>query len=589
MNNNKLNLLDVLRKKRQEQQSEQVPRTPPIIKQKSKEEIRKYLVQNPKTNLISLFKKKREDDNTPCTRQKLLKYYDSQGRSSILSPICATNHVPQKSVSDESTNALQITIPKRMSLVSPRLQHLNSQTSILESPNEIESFLVQGSNASKLDLDEHFLRIENVDNPRIMRSQSQCQDEAQQTMIPNTLSVPMGKGPRRLQSFSVGDPFRNVINAAEQRRSVRLMRGLSGIHQPKETQILERSRDEAGRKKMNNFVILHELGRGAFGKVRLIYNEIDQQYYAMKIADKNKLKRKLLTKETSAYSLLEQEVAILKKVDHQNIVRLVEVIDDPEERKLYLIMEYVKKGSINSKQYWKSEGVNIDWDEGEKPPKISCEKIRKYLRHFLLGLDYLHNFARILHRDIKPDNLLIDEFDNLKIADFGVAQMYDSSSADLIQGDVGTKAFLPPEAFKTSQVKGKPADIWATGITFFILTQGQHPFPAKNVQQLKEAVSNHELKFFEGTDPDLADFLTCCLKKDSRQRHTLEQLMDHPFITLNGEEPLIEQEFSDENFFISENEISKALSKVTIRATVRVFAKLRQKLNQSRQRIKKQQ
>ena len=50
------------------------------------------------------------------------------------------------------------------------------------------------------------------------------------TFIPNTLSVPIGKGPRRLQSFSVGDPFRNGINAAEQRRSVRLMRGLSGIH-----------------------------------------------------------------------------------------------------------------------------------------------------------------------------------------------------------------------------------------------------------------------------------------------------------------------------------------------------------------------
>ena len=54
-------------------------------------------------------------------------------------------------------------------------------------------------------------------------------------------------------------------------------------------------------------------------------------------------------------------------------------------------MEHVKKGSINSKQYWKSEGIHIDWDEGEKPPKISCEKIRKYLRHFLLGLDYCIN------------------------------------------------------------------------------------------------------------------------------------------------------------------------------------------------------
>lgn len=69
-------------------------------------------------------------------------------------------------------------------------------------------------------------------------------------------------------------------------------------------------------------------------------------------------------------------------------MKLFEVIDDPEERKLYLIMEYVKKGSINSKAYWKAEGVNVNWEDGELPPKISMDKIRKYLRDFLMGLDY---------------------------------------------------------------------------------------------------------------------------------------------------------------------------------------------------------
>lgn len=112
----------------------------------------------------------------------------------------------------------------------------------------------------------------------------------------------------------------------------------------------------------------------------------------MKIADKSRLKRKLLTRTTSAYTLLEQEIAILKKVDHQNVVKLVEVIDDPEERKLYLIMEYVKKGSIGSKQYWKSQGQVIDYEKGEQPPSIPLEKLRSYLRDFLLGLDYRTSF-----------------------------------------------------------------------------------------------------------------------------------------------------------------------------------------------------
>lgn len=71
--------------------------------------------------------------------------------------------------------------------------------------------------------------------------------------------------------------------------------------------------------------------------------------------------------------------------------------------------------------------------------------IRKYLRDFLLGLNYLHNHCRIIHRDIKPDNLLIDCKGNLKIADFGVAKLMDDS--DIIEDDCGTKAFLTPEFF----------------------------------------------------------------------------------------------------------------------------------------------
>lgn len=77
----------------------------------------------------------------------------------------------------------------------------------------------------------------------------------------------------------------------------------------------------------------------------------------MKIANKFKLKKKLLTRFKSVYTLLEQELAILKKMDHPNIVTLYEVIDDPDNDKLYLIMEFVKKGAVNSKAYWKDEGM----------------------------------------------------------------------------------------------------------------------------------------------------------------------------------------------------------------------------------------
>jgi [calcium/calmodulin-dependent protein kinase] kinase len=132
----------------------------------------------------------------------------------------------------------------------------------------------------------------------------------------------------------------------------------------------------------------------------------------MKIANKSKLKKKLLSRQKSAYTLLEQEIATLKKLDHPNTVKLYEVIDDPAEDKLYLIIEFMEKGSIGSKSYWKEEGFDADAPK----PSLPAERLRKYIREFLMGLDYrkslrynvVHNFALIFHRDIKPDNLLID-------------------------------------------------------------------------------------------------------------------------------------------------------------------------------------
>ncbi|KAM3139239.1 hypothetical protein pb186bvf_008649 [Paramecium bursaria] len=463
--------------------------------------------------------------------------------------------------------------------------NIYSQSSIQESPMELEnSFVIEKDNVSKIDYSDVSIRVEDV-SERLERSQSQIGVRpflAEQSPSPFTLSIPQKE--RRQQSFSFNKDSRK--NTLEQRRSVRLKRGLS---QAKETKIVERSKDESGRKKLNNYIILQELGRGGFGKVKLVYDQQDSTYYAMKIADKGRLKKKLLTKETSAFSLLEQEIAILKKIDHPNIVRLHEVIDDPEERKLYIIMDYVKKGSINSKTYWKSEGKNID---GNNIPKLEIERLRRYIREFLLGLDYckkfkiqlVHNFARVVHRDIKPDNILVDSEDHVKIADFGVAQMIESTEKDLIQGEIGTKTFLPPEIYKNHQVKGKPADIWATGITLYMIAVGRSPYNAKTLQQLKEQVEG-EISYPDDLDPLLVDFLKCALIKDQRQRATLDQLMDHPFVTENGLYPLFEQEF-DQRFIISEKDVSKAISKLAIKATVRVTAKLKVKLNQSRQRIK---
>lgn len=126
-------------------------------------------------------------------------------------------------------------------------------------------------------------------------------------------------------------------------------------------------------------------------------------------------------------------------------------------------MSLVKKGAVMSKTYWKHEdkemlnrsGMSVtsaldnsvygDIPTGKKV--LSEEKALKYFRELVLGLDYLHNYAKVIHRDIKPENLLIDENDVLKISDFGVSSIMEDDS-DELKNSAGTKLFLPPESFQ---------------------------------------------------------------------------------------------------------------------------------------------
>lgn len=145
---------------------------------------------------------------------------------------------------------------------------------------------------------------------------------------------------------------------------------------------------------------------------------------------KKRLNRIFISKTRTALTDVEKEIAIMKKLDHPNIVNLIEVLDDPSVDMLYIIMEYVANGSVIKKI------------STTKP--ISIQIIWKYFRDLISGLHYLHECAGVIHRDIKPENLLIDENDRLKIADFGVSFIMENGSDD-IATTAGSNYYFSPE------------------------------------------------------------------------------------------------------------------------------------------------
>ncbi|KAK8124897.1 uncharacterized protein PG998_000656 [Apiospora kogelbergensis] len=231
-----------------------------------------------------------------------------------------------------------------------------------------------------------------------------------------------------------------------------------------------------------------------------------------------------------ALFLIREEIAIMKKLNHPNLVQLIEVLDDPEEDSLWMVLEMCKKGVVMK--------VGLD-DHADPYPE---EQGRHWFRDLILGIEYLHAQG-VIHRDIKPDNLLLTEDDVLKIVDFGVSEIFEKPDTMMTAKSAGSPAFLPPElcVARHGDVSGKAADIWAMGVTLYCLKYGKLPFKRDSVLDMYEAIRNDELEVPEDEKPEFRDLITRLLDKDASTRICMSEIREHPWVTLSGTDPLLSE------------------------------------------------
>lgn len=292
-----------------------------------------------------------------------------------------------------------------------------------------------------------------------------------------------------------------------------------------ETRKLVKQRLKNGQKVVNKYIIKGDLGKGTFGRVKLCQSEEDKNLYAVKIMHKTFVQR-MAGKEDQFQDVLRREVAIMKKLNHRNVVKLVEVIDDPSSEKMYLVQEYVEHNLM---------------DEVTRSNGLDEEVARKYMRDLLSGLHYLH-FHKVIHRDIKPENILVSKEGVAKIADFGTARMIMNES-ETLSGAKGTPAFMAPEMFNIDATyTGPSVDVWSLGATLYMMVIGRPPWLADNEIVLAEKVQRDELKFPKESErtmePHLKNLIQRMLTKDPTLRLTLNDCFNHDWITKEGSEPL---------------------------------------------------
>jgi [calcium/calmodulin-dependent protein kinase] kinase len=288
---------------------------------------------------------------------------------------------------------------------------------------------------------------------------------------------------------------------------------------------------------VNNYILLDILGAGSYGEVRLCKDRLTDHLYAVKIFSKDMLRKKKggATEETY-FEDVKREIAVMKKLLHPNVLRLFEVLDDPKVNKMYLILEYMKKGDMINILKTRNGDKASDDDFNFQP--LSDLELWNIFRQVAAGIRYLH-YQNVVHGDIKPQNLLIGDDGVVKIADFGISKMLHASGQKLADAS-GTPAFMSPELFDTGKAfSGQMADIWALGATMWMLKFGNPPFIAKNIVALSNKIQNDTLVFpVDDIDPKLRDLLENMLNKDPNKRLSLQEVIMHPWMRTQPPPPV---------------------------------------------------
>ena len=257
---------------------------------------------------------------------------------------------------------------------------------------------------------------------------------------------------------------------------------------------------------LKDFQMIKLLGKGAFGKVVLVYNEELKKYFAMKTLKKAYIKKYQQTKHTK------EERKILEKIDYPFIAKLYYAFQN--DKKLFMITEYMPGGEMFYHLH-----LNDHFSE---------YRAKFYIAELVLAIDHLHK-NNILYRDLKPENILLDDLGHIKLTDFGLSKIMNNIEKEKTYTVCGTPIYVAPEVL-TQQGYNKLVDWWSLGVLLYEFLAGYSPY--------KEAKYKIDIKIYKKEleqDPLISDTAfdlikkLCTFEPSKRIGNNVEDIKHHPF------------------------------------------------------------
>uniref|UniRef100_A0A8C7A667 non-specific serine/threonine protein kinase n=1 Tax=Neovison vison TaxID=452646 RepID=A0A8C7A667_NEOVI len=246
------------------------------------------------------------------------------------------------------------------------------------------------------------------------------------------------------------------------------------------------------------------LGKGNFAVVKLGRHRITKTEVAIKIIDKSQLDAVNLEK-------IYREVQIMKMLDHPHIIKLYQVMET--KNMLYLVTEYAKNGEIFD--YLANHG------------RLNESEARRKFWQILSAVDYCHG-RKIVHRDLKAENLLLDSNMNIKLADFGFGNFF--KSGELLATWCGSPPYAAPEVFEGQQYEGPQLDIWSMGVVLYVLVCGALPFDGPTLPILRQRVLEGRFRIPYFMSEDCEHLIRRMLVLDPSKRLTIAQIKEHKWM-----------------------------------------------------------